>query len=92
MQKKHARQYIIITPAPGDIVILKITREDRSATDNLRTYCRVVEQKHPNRYRLLSKHGLLVMHSSVSHYFAFPMNQCRVLGYSTEFLLFQPMQ
>ena len=54
MQKKHARQYIIITPAPGDIVILKITREDRSATDNLRTYCRVVEQKHPNRYRLLS--------------------------------------
>ena len=47
----------IVTLAPGD-VSLEILREDRSATDNLRTYCRVVEQNHPNRYTsLLSKHG-----------------------------------
>ena len=53
MQKKHARQHTIVTLAPGDIVSLEIPQEDRSATDNLRTYCRVVEQNHPNRYRVL---------------------------------------
>ena len=43
----------IVTLAPGDISSLEIPREDRSAADNLRTYCRVVEQNHPNCYRVL---------------------------------------
>ena len=72
MQKKHARLHTIVTLAPGDIVSLKIPREDRSATDNLRTYCRVVEQKHPNRYRLPSKHDLLVTHYPVSQLLRVP--------------------
>jgi hypothetical protein len=59
MQKKHAKQHTIEVFLPGDLVSLKIPREDRVATDNLRVFCRVVKQSRPNRYQLLTKHGLL---------------------------------
>ena len=39
---------------------LIIPREDRTATDNLRVLCRIVADRKPNRYELLTKYGLLL--------------------------------
>jgi len=58
IQKKHAKQHTIEVFLPGDLVSLKIPREDRVATDNLRVLSHVVKQSRPNRYQLLTKHGL----------------------------------
>jgi len=59
MQKKHRKQHIIEQFVPDDLVTLKIPREDRAATDNLRIFCRVIAELRPNRYQLLTKHGIL---------------------------------
>ncbi|KAF8533085.1 hypothetical protein BDD12DRAFT_810463 [Trichophaea hybrida] len=59
MQKKHAKQHTIEVFLPGNSASLKIPREDRVATGNLRVFCCVVKQSRPNRYQLLTKHGLL---------------------------------
>jgi len=59
IQTKHAKQHTIEVFLPGDLVSLKITREDSVARDNLRVFCRVVKQSRPNRYQLLTKHGIL---------------------------------
>ncbi|KAF8533568.1 hypothetical protein BDD12DRAFT_810070 [Trichophaea hybrida] len=66
MQRKHAKQHTIEVFLPGDLVSLKIPREDRAATNNLRVFCRVVKQSRPNRYQLLTSHGLLTNHYTVN--------------------------
>jgi hypothetical protein len=59
MQKKHAKQHTIEVFLPGDLVSLKIQREDCVAMDNLWVFCCVVKQSTLNRYQLLTKHGLV---------------------------------
>jgi len=44
MQKKHAKQPTIEVFLPGNLVSLKIPREDQVATDNIWVFCRVVKQ------------------------------------------------
>ena len=43
----------------GDYVTLKIPREDRTSTDNLRIHARILEQAKPFRYKLQSQWGVL---------------------------------
>ena len=66
MQRKPAKQHTIEVFLPGDLVSLKIPREDRAATNNLRVFCRVVKQSRLNRYQLLTRHGLLTNHYPVN--------------------------
>ncbi|KAF8541709.1 hypothetical protein BDD12DRAFT_803477 [Trichophaea hybrida] len=72
MQRKHAKQHTIEVFLPSDLVSLKIPREDRAATDNLRVFCHVVKQSRPNRYQLLTSHGLLTNHYTVNTLLCIP--------------------
>ncbi len=43
----------------GEIVALKIPRELRTSTDNLRLFCVVLDRPHKNSYELQCRHGIL---------------------------------
>lgn len=53
--KKHDIQYFEI----GDIVSLKVPREDRTATDNRRLFGRIFAEPYPHRYKILTLSGLI---------------------------------
>jgi hypothetical protein len=58
----------------GEFVTLKIPREDRASTDNLRIYCKVIKEPHPNQYQLQSKHGILTIHYPIKDLLRIPAN------------------
>jgi len=66
MQWKHAEQHTIEVFLPGDLLSLKIPREDHAATDNLGVFCHVVKQSRPNCYQILTSHGLPTNHNTVN--------------------------
>ena len=43
----------------GDIVTIKIPREDRAKTDHKRLYCKIIQKPHPERHQLLCQYGVL---------------------------------
>jgi len=63
---KYNKQHTIERFLAGDIVSLKIPREDRAATDPPRIFCRVMTESYPNRYKLQTAYGLLKNHYPVN--------------------------
>jgi hypothetical protein len=53
--KKHDIQHFEI----GDIVSLKVPREDRTSTDNRRLFGRVLQEPHSHRYKVLTSSGII---------------------------------
>jgi hypothetical protein len=51
--KKHDIQHFDI----GDIVSIKVPREDRTSTDNRRLFARILEEPYSHRYRVLTYSG-----------------------------------
>lgn len=43
----------------GEVVALKIPRELRTSTDNIRLFCVIVHRPHKNSYELRCRHGIL---------------------------------
>jgi len=76
MVKKHSKRHSPEIFQPGDFVTLKIPREDRASTDNLRIYCQVIKEPHPNRYQLQCKHGILAAHYPTKELLRIPENAC----------------
>ncbi|KAA8892790.1 hypothetical protein FN846DRAFT_896549 [Sphaerosporella brunnea] len=64
--QKYSKQHTIKAFVPGDLVSLKVPREDRAATDSLRIFCRVLAMPHPNCYKLQTAYGVLSTHYPVS--------------------------
>ncbi|KAG0138280.1 hypothetical protein HOY82DRAFT_596549 [Tuber indicum] len=59
---KYNKKYTIERFLVGDIVSLKIPREDRSALDPPTIICRIMAESYPNRYKLQTAFGLLKNH------------------------------
>jgi len=76
MVKKHSKRHSPEIFQPGDFVTLKIPREDRASTDNLRIYCQVIKEPHPNRYQLQCKQGILAAHYPTKELLRIPENAC----------------
>jgi hypothetical protein len=53
--KKHNIQYFDI----GDIVSLKVPREDRTSTDNRRLFGRILEELYSYKYKVLTCSGII---------------------------------
>jgi hypothetical protein len=53
--KKHDIQHFDI----GDIVSLKVPREDRTSTDNRRLFARVLEEPYLHRYKVVTLSGTI---------------------------------
>ncbi len=53
--KKHTIQHFDI----GDIVSIKVPREDRTSTDNRRLFGRILEEPYSHRYRILTSSGAI---------------------------------
>ncbi|RFU29545.1 hypothetical protein B7463_g6793, partial [Scytalidium lignicola] len=53
--KKHDIQHFKI----GDIVSVKIPREDRTATDNRRLYAQILDEPYPHKYRIITQSGII---------------------------------
>jgi hypothetical protein len=53
--KKHNIQHFDI----GDIVSLKVPREDRTSTDNRRLFGRILEEPYSHRYKVLTCSGII---------------------------------
>jgi hypothetical protein len=53
--KKHTIQHFDI----GDIVSLKVPREDRTSTDNRRLFGRILEEPYSYRYKVLTCSGII---------------------------------
>jgi len=76
MVQKYLMRYSPERFQPGDFVTLKIPQEDRASTDNLRIYCRVVKESHPNRHQLQTKYGILATHYPTKKLLRIPENAC----------------
>ena len=57
MLKKYSKNHDIQHFKIGDIVSLKVPREDRTATDNRRLFARILEELYPHRYKVLTLSG-----------------------------------
>jgi hypothetical protein len=53
--KKHDIQHFNI----GDIVSLKVPREDRTSTDNRRLFGRILQEPYSHRYKVLTYSGII---------------------------------
>lgn len=71
-QRKYNRQHVVERFIAGDIVTLKIPREDRAATNPTRITCRVLAESYPNRYKLQTKYGVLSNHYPVTQLLRVP--------------------
>ena len=80
-QRKYNRQHVVERFIAGDIVTLKIPREDRAATDSTRITCCVLAESYPNRYKLQTKYGVLSNHYSVTQLSVFLIQQALRLLY-----------
>lgn len=59
MVQKYSKKHDIQHFETGDIVSLKVPREDRSATDNRRLFGRILAEPHPHRYKILTYSGII---------------------------------
>jgi hypothetical protein len=59
MLKKYSKSHNIQHFEVGDIVSLKVPREDRTATNNRRLFARILEKSYPYRYKVLTLSGCI---------------------------------
>ncbi|KAF5137881.1 hypothetical protein E5D57_001660 [Metarhizium anisopliae] len=59
MMQKHSKQHTIQHFNIGDIVSIKVPREDRASTDNRRLFGRILEEPYAHRYRILTTSGVI---------------------------------
>lgn len=59
MMQKYTRQHLIKHFDIGDIVSLKVPREDRTSTDNRRLFGRILEEPYSHRYKVLTSSGII---------------------------------
>ncbi|OWT42340.1 hypothetical protein VFPPC_18529 [Pochonia chlamydosporia 170] len=59
MMQKYSKQHIIQHFNIGDIVSIKVPREDRTSTDNRRLFGRILEEPYAHRYRILTTSGVI---------------------------------
>jgi len=63
---KYNKCHTIEAFSPGDVVGIRVPREDRTATDPHRIFCRVLVVPHHNRYKLQTAHEVLNVHYPVA--------------------------
>ncbi|KAI9881899.1 MAG: hypothetical protein M1823_006389, partial [Watsoniomyces obsoletus] len=59
MSQKYNKRWAVDVFEPGDLVTLKIPRENRTSTDSRRMFCFVVDRPFANTYELRCRHGIL---------------------------------
>ncbi|RFU23828.1 hypothetical protein B7463_g12511, partial [Scytalidium lignicola] len=59
MVEKYSKRHDIQHFDIGDIVALKIPREDRTVTDNRRLYGQILDEPHPHRYKVITQSGII---------------------------------
>ena len=59
MAEAYNRKHEIIVYSLNDYVTVKVPREDRTATDNLRLFGRIIEVPKNNRYKIQCEYGVL---------------------------------
>ncbi len=59
MVRKYSKRNDIQHFKTGDIVSLKVPREDRTSTDNRRLFRRILGEPHPHRYKVLTCSGII---------------------------------
>ena len=59
MVLKYSKRYDIQHFEIGDIVSIKVPREDRTSTDNRRLFGRVLNEPYPHRYKVLTSVGII---------------------------------
>lgn len=59
MTEKYSKRHDIDHFEVGDIVSLKVPREDRAATDNRRLFARVLEEPYSHRYKVITASGII---------------------------------
>jgi hypothetical protein len=59
MVKKYSKRYDIQNLQVGDIVSLKVPREDRTSTDNRRLFTRILEEPYSYRYKIITLSGTI---------------------------------
>jgi hypothetical protein len=66
MIQRYATKHNIQRFEIGDNVSVRVPRKARPAKALLRLFCQVIAKPHPDRYKLLSEHGLLDRHYSTA--------------------------
>ena len=59
MAEAYNKKHEIIVYSLNDYVTVKVPREDRTATDNLRLFGRIIEIPKNNRYKIQCEYGVL---------------------------------
>ena len=59
MVQKYSKRHDIQHFEIGDIVSLKVPREDRTSTDNRRLFARILEEPYSHRYKVLTFSGII---------------------------------
>lgn len=59
MVQKYSKRHDIQHFEVGDIVSVKVPREDRTSTDNRRLFGRILEEPYPHRYKILTYSGII---------------------------------
>ncbi|RFU28623.1 hypothetical protein B7463_g7723, partial [Scytalidium lignicola] len=57
--EKYSKNHNIQHFKPGDIVSVKVLREDRTATDNRRLFGRILDEPHSHRYKVITQSGVI---------------------------------
>jgi len=73
---KYNKRHAIEAFSPGDVVSIRVPREDRTATNQHRMFCRVLAAPHHNRYKLQTAHGVLNVHYPVTVLNRVPPEAC----------------
>jgi len=73
---KYNKRHTIEAFSPGDVVSIRVPREDRTATDPYRIFCRVLAVPHHNRYKLQTAHEVLNIHYPVAVINRVPPEAC----------------
>jgi len=60
MCKKHDKKSKVISSAIGDIAVVKLSRDTRTATDQRKLFCKVIGCQHtPPRFKIQTKFGII---------------------------------
>ncbi|RFU28490.1 hypothetical protein B7463_g7831, partial [Scytalidium lignicola] len=59
MMEKYSKRHDIQHFKTGDIVSIKIPREDRTTTDNRRLFGRILDEPHSHRYKVITQSGII---------------------------------
>ncbi len=62
MEKTHNKRHLIKKFSIGELVALKVPRDDLASLDNTRIICRILKEPYPSTYQLLYIHGILERH------------------------------